>query len=130
MQSAAAPSDDRPASSRTAPLGDSASLSSSAPGASDEDGAEVEVPLALASDEEVLRRKSFDALEPHELVQLYRLMSRLELATPLRQTRRYEKGAPRSARRHATHPARQPAHRQAIRSASRAGAGALPRGGS
>ena len=92
MRSAAAPPDDRPLSSRTASLGDSAGLSSSVPGASDEDGAEVEVPLALASDEEVLRRKSFDALEPHELVQLYRLMSRLELATPLRQTRRYEKG--------------------------------------
>ena len=27
-------------------------------------------------------RKSFDALEPHELAQLYRLMSRLRLATP------------------------------------------------
>ena len=50
------------------------------------------MPLALASDEEVLRRKSFDALEPHELAQLYRLMSRLELATPLRRTRRHEKG--------------------------------------
>jgi hypothetical protein len=92
MRSAVAAPDDRPASSRTAALGDSAGLSSSVPGASDEDGAEAEVPLALASDEEVLRRKSFDALEPHELVQLYRLMSRLELATPLRQTRRYEKG--------------------------------------
>ena len=50
------------------------------------------MPLALASDEEQLRRKSFDALEPHELAQLYRLMSRLELATPLRNTRRYVKG--------------------------------------
>ena len=50
------------------------------------------MPLALASDEELLRRKSFDALEPHELAQLYRLMSRLELATPLRRTRRYERG--------------------------------------
>ena len=50
------------------------------------------MPLALASDEELLRRKSFDALEPHELAQLYRLMTRLELATPLRRTRRYEKG--------------------------------------
>ncbi len=58
----------------------------------DEDLAEVEVPLALASDEELLRRKSFDALEPHELAQLYRLMSRLELATPRRRTRRYERG--------------------------------------
>ena len=70
------------------------SLSSSSPSERDEDEepAEVEVPLALASDEELLRRKSFDALEPHELAQLYRLMSRLELATPLRRTRRYEKG--------------------------------------
>ena len=50
------------------------------------------MPLALASDEELLRSKSFDALEPHELAELYRLMSRLELATPLRLTRRYEKG--------------------------------------
>ena len=71
-----------------------AGLSSSPPSDRDEDEepAEVEVPLALASDEELLRRKSFDALEPHELAQLYRLMSRLELATPLRRTRRYEKG--------------------------------------
>jgi uncharacterized protein len=58
----------------------------------DEDPVEVEVPLAMASDEELLGRKSFDALEPHELAQLYRLMSRLELATPVRRTRRYEKG--------------------------------------
>jgi uncharacterized protein with von Willebrand factor type A (vWA) domain len=58
----------------------------------EEDQAEVEVPLALASDEERLRSRSFDALEPHELAELYRLMSRLELATPRRLTRRYEKG--------------------------------------
>ena len=58
----------------------------------DEDLAEVEVPLAMASDEELLGRKSFDALQPHELAQLYRLMSRLKLATPPRRTRRYEKG--------------------------------------
>jgi len=58
----------------------------------EEDRAEVEVPLALASDEELLRSRSFDALEPHELAELYRLMSRLELATPRRLTRRYEKG--------------------------------------
>ena len=38
------------------------------------------------------RRKRFDALEPRELAQLYRLMSRLELATPLRRTRRHERG--------------------------------------
>ena len=50
------------------------------------------MPLALASVEEQLGHRSFDALAPHELAQLYRLMSRLELATPLRRTRRYEKG--------------------------------------
>ncbi len=58
----------------------------------EEDQAEVEAPLALASDEELLRSRSFDALEPHELAELYKLMSRLELATPRRLTRRYEKG--------------------------------------
>ena len=71
-----------------------AGLSSSPSSDRDEDDepTELEVPLALASDEELLRRKSFDALEPHELAQLYRLMSRLQLATPERRTRRYEKG--------------------------------------
>ena len=50
---------------------------------------EREVPFALrASDEEVLRDKRFDALEPDELAQLYRLMTRLRIATPLRRTRR------------------------------------------
>ena len=52
-----------------------------------EDVRDVEVPMA-ASDEEVLRQRSFDALEPDELAQLYRLMSRLEIATPRRRTRR------------------------------------------
>jgi hypothetical protein len=40
----------------------------------------------------LLRPKSFDALEPHELAQLYRLMSRLHLALPPRRTRRFERG--------------------------------------
>ena len=64
------------------------------PSSSDESGesAELEVPVAMASDEERLASKSFDALEPHELAQLYRLMSRLELATPVRRTRRYDRG--------------------------------------
>jgi uncharacterized protein len=53
---------------------------------------ELEVPRILASDEERLSRKRFDELEPDELAQLYRLMSRLELATPSRRTRRYERG--------------------------------------
>lgn len=52
---------------------------------------EVEVPLARASAEERLGPKSFDTLEPHELAQLYRLMSRLRLATPERLTRRRER---------------------------------------
>jgi uncharacterized protein with von Willebrand factor type A (vWA) domain len=92
----AAPPDDRPASEHSGTPRDSedqASQSISPPrdeGA--EDASEAEMPVLLASDEEQLRRKSFDALEPHELAQLYRLMSRLELATPLRRTRRYEKG--------------------------------------
>ena len=57
-----------------------------------QDGAEVDVPLAMASDEERLAGRSFDGLEPYELAQLYRLMSRLRIATPLRRTRRYERG--------------------------------------
>jgi uncharacterized protein with von Willebrand factor type A (vWA) domain len=51
---------------------------------------ELAVPVA-ASDEEVLRDKRFDALEPHELAHLYRLMASLRVATPLRRTRRAEK---------------------------------------
>jgi hypothetical protein len=51
---------------------------------------EVPVPVA-ASDEERLREKRFDALEPGELAELYRLMARLELVTPLRRTRRAER---------------------------------------
>ncbi|HUO69443.1 MAG TPA: VWA domain-containing protein [Solirubrobacteraceae bacterium] len=52
-----------------------------------DDGEEIPVPIA-PSDEEVLRDKRFDALEPAELAQLYRLMSRLEVAPPTRRTRR------------------------------------------
>jgi len=99
VQTVAAPPDERPRSDHKASPRESgerdpaASVSSSPPGERDEDDdvAEVEVPLAMASDEELLRRKSFDALEPYELAQLYRLMSRLSLETPLRRTRRYEK---------------------------------------
>ena len=90
--------DEQPKSDHEAPRRESdapdqhTGVSSSPPSGRDEAETEVEVPLATASDEERLGRKSFDALEPHELAQLYRLMSRLELATPLRRTRRYEKG--------------------------------------
>jgi uncharacterized protein len=51
---------------------------------------DVPVPV-LASDEEVLRSKRFDALEPGELARLYRLMTRLRVATPSRRTRRAER---------------------------------------
>jgi uncharacterized protein len=95
----AAPADDRPrpehqsASAASVEQDQRVSVSSAPPGDRDEDDAnEVEVPLAMASDEELLAAKNFDALEPHELAQLYRLMSRLELATPVRRTRRHEQG--------------------------------------
>jgi uncharacterized protein with von Willebrand factor type A (vWA) domain len=48
---------------------------------------EVSVPT-LASDEELVRAKSFDALDASELAHLYALMSELSLATPWRLTRR------------------------------------------
>jgi len=51
---------------------------------------EAAVPV-LASAEERLGRKRFDALEPGELARLYRLMTRIELATPTRVTRRAER---------------------------------------
>jgi uncharacterized protein with von Willebrand factor type A (vWA) domain len=64
-----------------------------APGSTsgDDDESEQEIPLTIASADEVLRTKRFDALAPDELAELYRLMTALELATPLRRTRRYEK---------------------------------------
>jgi uncharacterized protein with von Willebrand factor type A (vWA) domain len=66
-------------------------LSSAPPGEGDSEGLrDVAVPVA-ASDEEVLRTKHFDALAPGELVQLLRLMERLEVATPRRRMRRSER---------------------------------------
>jgi uncharacterized protein with von Willebrand factor type A (vWA) domain len=56
----------------------------------DDDLREIALPVA-ASDEERLRDKRFDALEPGELAQLYRLMARLVVATPRRRTRRSER---------------------------------------
>ncbi len=85
--------DERPRTDPSSQDGAAPRVSSTAAGErDDEDPTELELPLALASDEELLRSKSFDALEPHELAELYRLMSRLKLATPLRLTRRHEKG--------------------------------------
>jgi uncharacterized protein with von Willebrand factor type A (vWA) domain len=91
----AAPPDDQPrAEHRT--VGGQAGATTPAPaparGEGDEDGPEVEMPVAMASDEERLAAKSFDALEPFELAQLHRLMTRLQLETPRRRTRRYEQG--------------------------------------
>jgi hypothetical protein len=64
--------------------------SSSAPGG--EDAPERDAPVALGpSDEELLRSKRFDALTAEELVQLYRLMAKLRVATPPRRTRRYRR---------------------------------------
>ncbi len=54
------------------------------------DQGELLVPVAPSA-EEVLREKRFDALEPHELAQLYQLMTRLGMATPLRRTRRAQR---------------------------------------
>jgi uncharacterized protein len=92
----AAPADERPpADHKTSPGdGDSQSAPGSAASAGDDDEArnEVDVPLAMASEEERLAGRRFDSLEPHELTQLYRLMARLQLATPLRRTRRHESG--------------------------------------
>lgn len=94
----AAPADTRPRPDHPNSRTDSASaqsgegFSSRAPGEDEQDDAVVDVPLATASDEERLAGRSFDGLEPHELAQLYDLMSRLRIATPMRRRRRYERG--------------------------------------
>jgi uncharacterized protein len=63
-----------------------------APARSRSDAAEQELPIGvLASDEEIIRSKRFEALDADELAALYRLMSRLVLATPERRTRRAER---------------------------------------
>jgi uncharacterized protein len=83
-----APSDDRPATARGeggTPGGVTVSGR-----AGEAEGPELPVPVA-ASDEERLRGKRFDALEPGELALLYKLMTRIELATPMRRTRRAER---------------------------------------
>jgi hypothetical protein len=51
--------------------------------------AEVELPVAtIASDDELLRAKRFDALSADELAELYRLMARMRIEAPLRRMRR------------------------------------------
>ena len=72
----------------------SPSRSGSSPRSSTRDASgsqELELPLVLASDDERLSHKSFDALEAEELARLSVLMSRLRLMTPRRRTRRYER---------------------------------------
>jgi uncharacterized protein len=63
---------------------------STTPSAGYEPADERPLPV-LASDEEVLRTKRFDALEPGELASLYRLMTRMRVVTPTRRTRRAER---------------------------------------
>jgi hypothetical protein len=93
MQSAPADPNERPHSDhKTNPVGPVplGAIASSTPPGGDRDvdaDREVAVPMA-ASDEELLRDKRFDALEPDELAQIYRLMARLRVATPVRRTRR------------------------------------------
>ncbi|HET6866258.1 MAG TPA: VWA domain-containing protein [Solirubrobacteraceae bacterium] len=70
-----------------APQAGAASQPSSRP---DEITDDVPVPV-LASDEEVLRNKHFDALEPGELATLYHLMTRIRMTTPRRRTRRSQR---------------------------------------
>ena len=93
-ETVAAPPDERPPAAHETAAGESPGVgaAASAPPADDEDGVAVDVPRALASDAERLAGKRFDALDAGELAQLYRLMSRLGIATPLRRTRRHERG--------------------------------------
>jgi hypothetical protein len=58
----------------------------------DDESKEVLVPLQEASTEEALSEKNFSALNSDELAALYRLMIRLQLATPDRVTRRKRSG--------------------------------------
>jgi uncharacterized protein with von Willebrand factor type A (vWA) domain len=87
------PHSERPDATRNAPERDPrvrAASVRSRPGEGEEREA-AELVASIASDEERLAGKSFDSLDPDELAALYRLMSRLDLATPLRRTRRFER---------------------------------------
>jgi uncharacterized protein len=83
--------DDAPRQTGQAPSTDASGAAASPAqrdrGRPEEDAAEIEIPT-LASDEERLGHKRFDALEPDELAELYRLMARLRIATPPRRMRR------------------------------------------
>ena len=90
-----APADERPDSDRTPDRDADASPGASSAPSRDRDSGdgtrEQPVPT-VATDEEVIRAKRFDALEPDELAALYALMTKLSLVTPHRRTRRYERG--------------------------------------
>jgi uncharacterized protein with von Willebrand factor type A (vWA) domain len=84
-----APPGDRPAGRRGA--GEAARGAGGGAPQGEDAPRDVAMPMA-ASDEERLRGKRFDALEPGELAALYRLMAQLRIATPERRTRRTERG--------------------------------------
>ncbi|HEX3833800.1 MAG TPA: VWA domain-containing protein [Solirubrobacteraceae bacterium] len=90
-----AEADDRPDSNRAPDRDADASPGASSTPSRDRDSGDEtrELPVpTVATDEEVIRAKRFDALEPDELAALYALMTKLSLATPRRRTRRYERG--------------------------------------
>ena len=60
----------------------------SEPDAGDEDEREIEVPLALASEEERLGETRFEDLAPDELERIRRMMAEIDLAAPRRLSRR------------------------------------------
>jgi uncharacterized protein len=89
---AQATDDERPASSADLSPESSSSVTGSEDSEPSTESEPQEVPVALApSADEVLRSKRFDELSPRELAQLYRLMARLSVATPLRRTRRAQR---------------------------------------
>jgi uncharacterized protein len=89
--------DDRPVSERRGKAGAReddvwAAGAAPTPSRTAADDVDQHVPVGLlASDEELIRTKRFDALDADELAALYRLMSRLVLATPQRRTRRAQR---------------------------------------
>jgi uncharacterized protein len=90
IRRAPAAADERPASESESPA--AAGAAATAPRGRGVEPATEELPVpVLASDEEVLRGKRFEALDADELALLYRLMGKLVLATPWRRTRRAER---------------------------------------
>ena len=92
---------------------------------------EVEIPILLGQRGGGAVARSTSRRSPsHELAALYRLMVRLDLATPLRAHAPAQARPPRRAHGHAPHAAQQPAAPAATRSSSRAAAGASRSAGS